>query len=158
MLLQNIVKRKKIRGHRAPIWEQLPQIEDAVPTSPKRRYRHSCRRIFESYRWRCSKQSQASMPNKISSQKRTYLSYLSMMTRWRSRTDNTAKLVAKVLSIGLALWMPQNCQAHQSASIRYQCMNDNFQLFQCTERKIHNIFASAVILSWLWVQKYSSPW
>jgi hypothetical protein len=37
MLFQNIVKRKKVFGTavwEVPVWEQRPQIEDALPTTP----------------------------------------------------------------------------------------------------------------------------
>jgi hypothetical protein len=30
----------------APVWKLLPQMEDDVPTSPKRRYRRPCRRYL----------------------------------------------------------------------------------------------------------------
>ncbi|KAK1613917.1 hypothetical protein QYE76_019434 [Lolium multiflorum] len=40
-----------------PVWETLPQLEDAVPTSPIRQCRRRCRRLFGGRRWRCSNKS-----------------------------------------------------------------------------------------------------
>jgi hypothetical protein len=37
------------------VWEQRPQMEDALPAPPTQQCRRPCRRLFGGRRWRCSK-------------------------------------------------------------------------------------------------------
>jgi hypothetical protein len=50
---------------------------------------------------------------------------------------SVAKLVAKVLSARLAPRMSELVGPQQSAFIWGRCLHDNFQLVQCTARKLH---------------------
>ncbi|KAM0840384.1 hypothetical protein ACQ4PT_059703 [Festuca glaucescens] len=62
-----------------------------------------------------------------------------------SLIHSVAKLVAKVLSTRLAPKMPQIVGPHQSAFVRGRCLRDNFQLVQCTARRLHAIKATTVM-------------
>ncbi|KAM0924223.1 hypothetical protein ACQ4PT_005019 [Festuca glaucescens] len=62
-----------------------------------------------------------------------------------SLIHSVAKFVAKVLSCRLAPKMPQIVGPHQSAFIRGRCLHDNFQLVQCTARRLHATKTPAIM-------------
>ncbi|KAM0893049.1 hypothetical protein ACQ4PT_025372 [Festuca glaucescens] len=63
-----------------------------------------------------------------------------------SLIHSVAKLVAKVLSSRLAPRMAELVGPQQSARIQGRCLHDNFQLVQCTTRKLHARKTAAILL------------
>jgi hypothetical protein len=63
-----------------------------------------------------------------------------------SLIHSVAKLVAKVLSARLAPRMSELVGPQQSVFIRGRCLHDNFQLVQCTARKLHARKTDAILL------------
>lgn len=54
-----------------------------------------------------------------------------------SLIHSVAKLLAKVLSVRLALHIAQIIGPHQTAFIKGRCLHDNFQLVQCMSRRLN---------------------